>query len=146
MKVTILCEGRINKGPEKELCTLYQQRINSIKQSGFSNFLIKQSSSKEIIKIINNKNSNTKILILSEIGKIYSSIEFSKYIQKTLNNGIKELYLLIGKPEGISVSTGKCEKISLGKMTFPHSLSRVILCEQFYRCATIITNHPYHKY
>ena len=146
MKVKILCEGRINKGPEKELCTLYQQRINSIKQSGFSNFLIKQSTSKEIIKIINNKNSNTKILILSEIGKIYSSIEFSKYIQKTLNNGIKELYLLIGKPEGISVSTGKCEKISLGKMTFPHSLSRVILCEQFYRCATIITNHPYHKY
>ena len=146
MKVTILCEGRINKGPEKELCTLYQQRINSIKQSGFSNFLIKQSTSKEIIKIINNKNSNTKILILSEIGKIYSSIEFSKYIQKTLNNGIKELFLLIGKPEGISVSTGKCEKISLGKMTFSHSLSRVILCEQFYRCATIITNHPYHKY
>jgi len=146
MKVTILCEGRINKGPEKELCMLYQQRINSIKQSGFSNFLIKQSTSKEIIKIINNKNSNTKILILSEIGKIYSSIEFSKYIQKTLNNGIKELYLLIGKPEGISVSTGKCEKISLGKMTFSHSLSRVILCEQFYRCATIITNHPYHKY
>lgn len=146
MKVTILCEGRVNKGPEKELCTLYQQRINSIKQSGFSNFSIKQSTSKEIIKIINNKNSNTKILILSEIGKIYSSIEFSKYIQKTLNNGIKELYLLIGKPEGISVSTGKCEKISLGKMTFPHSLSRVILCEQFYRCATIITNHPYHKY
>ena len=146
MKVTILCEGRINKGPEKELCTLYQQRINSTKQSGFSHFLIKQSTSKEIIKIINNKNSNTKILILSEIGKIYSSIEFSKYIQKTLNNGIKELYLLIGKPEGISVSTGKCEKISLGKMTFSHSLSRVILCEQFYRCATIITNHPYHKY
>jgi|TARA_B110000027_G_scaffold123969_1_gene140174 23S rRNA (pseudouridine1915-N3)-methyltransferase len=146
MKVTILCEGRINKGPEKELCTLYQQRINSIKQSGFSNFSVKQSTSKEIIKIINNKNSNTRILILSEIGKIYSSIEFSKYIQKTLNNGIKELYLLIGKPEGISVSTGKCEKISLGKMTFPHSLSRVILCEQFYRCATIITNHPYHKY
>ena len=146
MKVTILCEGRVNKGPEKELCTLYQQRINSIKQSGFSNFSIKQSTSKEIIKIINNKNSNTKILILSEIGKIYSSTEFSKYIQKTLNNGIKELYLLIGKPEGISVSTGKCEKISLGKMTFPHSLSRVILCEQFYRCATIITNHPYHKY
>ena len=146
MRVTILCEGRINKGPEKELCTLYQQRINSIKESGFSNFLIKQSTTKEIVKIINNKSSNTKILVLSEIGKIYSSIEFSKYIQTTLSNGIKELYLLIGKPEGISINTGKCEKMSLSKMTFPHSLSRVILCEQFYRCATIITNHPYHKY
>jgi len=40
MKVTILCEGRINKSPERELCDLYQQRINLIKQSGFSNFLI----------------------------------------------------------------------------------------------------------
>ena len=146
MKVTILCEGRVNKGPEKELCTLYQKRISSIKKSGFSNFLIKQSTSKEIIKIINNKNNNTKILILSEIGKIYSSIEFTKYIQTKLDSGIKELYLLIGKPEGISVNTENCEKISLGKMTFPHSLSRVILCEQFYRCATIITNHPYHKH
>ena len=146
MKVTILCEGRVNKGPEKELCTLYQKRISSIKKSGFSNFLIKQSTSKEIIKIINNKNNNTKILILSEIGKIYSSIEFTKYIQTKLDSGIKELYLLIGKPEGISVNTENCEKISLGKMTFSHSLSRVILCEQFYRCATIITNHPYHKH
>ncbi len=76
MKVTILCEGRINKGPEKELCTLYQQRINSKKQIGVSNFSIKKSTSKEIIKIRNNKKSDNKILILSEIGKIYSNIEF----------------------------------------------------------------------
>ena len=146
MKVTILCEGRTNKGPERELCILYQQRINSLKQSGFSNFLIKQSTSKEIIKIIKTKNTNSKILILSEVGKTYSSIEFSKYIQKKLDTGTKELYLLIGKPEGISINAENCEKISLGKMTFPHSLSRVILCEQFYRCATLLTNHPYHKH
>jgi 23S rRNA (pseudouridine1915-N3)-methyltransferase len=146
MKVTILCEGRINKSPERELCDLYQQRINLIKQSGFSNFLIKQSTSKEIKKIIKKKDINTKILILSEIGKVYSSVEFTKFIQKFLNTNIKELYLLIGKPEGITINIENCEKISLSKMTFPHSLSRVILCEQFYRCATIITKHPYHKY
>jgi len=38
MKIIIVCEGRINKGPERELCELYQKRINSIKKSGFSNF------------------------------------------------------------------------------------------------------------
>ncbi len=32
MKVTILCEGRINKGPERELCEMYQKRINLIKK------------------------------------------------------------------------------------------------------------------
>lgn len=146
MKVTILCEGRINKGPEKELCSLYQQRINLIKQSGFSDFSMKQSTSKEIVKIINNNNIRTKILILSETGKIYSSVEFTKFIQTLLSNNTKKLYLLIGKPNGVTVNTQNCEKISLSKMTFSHSLSRVILCEQFYRCATIMTKHPYHKY
>ena len=52
MKVTILCEGRINKGPERELCEMYQKRINLIKKSGFSSFNIKHSTAKEIIKII----------------------------------------------------------------------------------------------
>ena len=55
MKVTILCEGRMNKNPEKEICELYQKRINLIKKSGFSNFNIKQSTKKEISTIINEK-------------------------------------------------------------------------------------------
>ena len=146
MKIIIVCEGRINKGPERELCELYQKRINSIKKSGFSNFQIKQCTTKEIINIIESNHIHKKILILSEVGKQYTSIEFSKMIQKFIHDNIKELYLLIGKPEGISINTDKCSKISLSKLTFSHSLSRVILCEQLYRCATILTNHPYHKY
>jgi 23S rRNA (pseudouridine1915-N3)-methyltransferase len=146
MKVTILCEGRINKSPERELCEMYQKRINFLKKSGFSNFNIKHSTAKEIIKIIKEKNVHKKILILSEEGKLYSSTEFTQMILKNLNNNIKDLYLLIGKPEGVSMQPANCEKISLSKLTFSHSLSRVILCEQFYRCATIVTNHPYHKY
>jgi len=146
MKVTILCEGRMNKNPEKEICELYQKRINLIKKSGFSNFNIKQSTKKEISKIIKEKNIYKKFLILDENGKMCTSLDFAKIIQKYLSNNIKDLYLLIGQPEGVSINTEYCEKISLSKLTFSHSLARVILCEQFYRCATIITNHPYHKY
>ena len=86
MKVTILCEGRINKGPERELCEMYQKRINLIKKSGFSSFNIKHSTAKEIIKIIKEKNVHKKILILSEEGKLYSSTEFTQMILKNLNN------------------------------------------------------------
>jgi len=146
MKVTILCEGRMNKNPEKEICELYQKRINLIKKSGFSNFNIKQSTKKEISTIINEKNIYKKFLVLDENGKMCTSLDFAKIIQKYLSNNIKNLYLLIGQPEGVSINTEDCEKISLSKLTFSHSLARVILCEQFYRCATIITNHPYHKY
>ncbi len=146
MKVTILCEGRMNKNPEKEMCELYKKRINLIKKSGFSNFNIKQSTQKEISSIIKEKNIHKKFLVLNEDGKLCTSVEFVKIIQKYLSNNVKELYLLIGQPEGVSITTDNCEKISLSKLTFSHSLARVILCEQFYRCATIITNHPYHKY
>ncbi|MEY3907514.1 MAG: hypothetical protein RLZ52_581, partial [Pseudomonadota bacterium] len=50
-------------------------------------------------------------------------------------------------PEGFKKSLNKesFEEICLSKLTFTHSLARVILTEQIYRCATIMINHPYHK-
>ena len=145
MKVWVICEGRINKNPEKELCNLYSKRINSIKNSGISFFEIKQSSKKEINNLLSKKNSQSKFIVLDEKGKMYSSINFAKKIQLYLKENIKNLYLFIGKPEGISFDFEDVESVSLGNFTFSHSLTRVILCEQFYRCATILTNHPYHK-
>ena len=146
MKVWVICEGRINKNPEKELCNLYSERINSIKNSGISFFEIKQASKKEINNILSKKNPQTTFIVLDEKGKMYSSINFAKKIQSYLKENIKNLYLFIGRPEGISFNFQDVETISLSNFTFSHSLTRVILCEQFYRCATIITNHPYHKY
>lgn len=145
MKVWVICEGRINKNPEKELCNLYSKRINSIKNSGISFFEIKQASKKEINHLLSKKNSQSKFVVLDEKGKMYSSINFAKKIQLYLKENIKNLYLFIGKPEGISFNFEDVESVSLSNFTFSHSLTRVILCEQFYRCATILTNHPYHK-
>ena len=145
MKVWVICEGRINKNPEKELCNLYSERINSIKNSGISFFEIKQASKKEINNILSKKNPQTTCIVLDEKGKMYSSINFAKKIQSYLKENIKNLYLFIGRPEGISFNFQDVETISLSNFTFSHSLTRVILCEQFYRCATILTNHPYHK-
>ena len=145
MKVWVICEGRINKNPEKELCNLYSERINSIKNSGISFFEIKQASKKEINNILSKKNPQTTFIVLDEKGKMYSSINFAKKIQLYLKENIKNSYLFIGKPEGISFDFEDVESVSLSNFTFSHSLTRVILCEQFYRCATILTNHPYHK-
>ena len=145
MKVWVICEGRINKNPEKELCNLYSERINSIKNSGISFFEIKQASKKEINNILSKKNPQTTFIVLDEKGKMYSSINFAKKIKSYLKENIKNLYLFIGRPEGISFNFQDVETISLSNFTFSHSLTRVILCEQFYRCATILTNNPYHK-
>ena len=58
MKISILCEGRLNKGIENDLCKLYLDRILSLKNSGILNIEIKKISEKKEI----NKNKNIKII------------------------------------------------------------------------------------
>ena len=93
------------------------------------------------------KLNNTDILILlDENGKQYSSIDFSDYLQKHMNSGIKQLVFVIGGPYGFSdeVYAKSQGKISLSKMTFSHQMVRLFVVEQLYRAFTILKNEPYH--
>ena len=142
MKISIMCEGRLNKLAENHLCENYIKRTLSLKKSGILNVELKKISDKKK-KIIQNK--NIKNFILDENGSNITTLKLAKTISDFNNKGIELLNFFIGKPNGFSMNVDKFEKISLSKMTFPHSLVRVILCEQIYRCATILINHPYHK-
>ncbi len=143
MKINILCEGRLNKGVENDLCKVYINRISSLKQSGILKVEIKKINNHKKYKL--NKNKNIKNFILDERGNNFNTMDFSKKICLFNNNRVELVNFFIGKPEGFSNDSKLFEKISLSNMTFPHSLVRVILCEQIYRCATILSNHPYHK-
>jgi 23S rRNA (pseudouridine1915-N3)-methyltransferase len=145
MKISILCEGRLNKSLENDLCKIYIDRTLSLKKSGILDFNIKSFSNIKLSETLKKKGL-IKNIILDENGKNVSTEQLSKNIIDLNNHSVQQLNFFIGKPEGFSYNVDKFEKMSLGKMTLPHSLARVILCEQIYRCATIITNHPYHKY
>lgn len=86
------------------------------------------------------------LLLLDERGKTYSSMEFSDFLQKKMNSGLKQLVLVIGGPYGFSeaVYARANGKISLSKMTFSHQMIRPFLIEQLYRAFTILRNEPYH--
>ena len=144
MKIYIMCEGRLNKGDENMLCEKYIKRTLSLKKSGILDIQIKKISGN---KIQNNiyKKRNSKNLVLDERGVNLTTKDMANKLLELNNKRIENLYFYIGKPSGYTENVDKFEKISLGKMTFPHSLVRVLLCEQIYRCATILTNHPYHK-
>jgi 23S rRNA (pseudouridine1915-N3)-methyltransferase len=90
--------------------------------------------------------SADELILLDERGKTFSSIEFSEFLQKKMNSGLKQLVLVIGGPYGFSdtVYSRANGKISLSKMTFSHQMIRPFLIEQLYRGFTILRNEPYH--
>ena len=146
MKIKILCLGRLNKDEENELCKRYEGRLKSLKNSGITNFIIEHISKKELENIIKNKKEK-KIIFLSENGQDFNTEDFCKKLKKLISLSIKETLFIIGEPEGFkkNLNQESFEEICLSKLTFTHSLTRVILTEQIYRCATIMVNHPYHR-
>ena len=105
-----------------------------------------QQKEKEGEFILKKLNATDVLILLDENGKQFGSVEFSDYLQKKMNSGIKQLVLVIGGPYGFSdaIYTKAQAKISLSKMTFSHQMVRLFIVEQLYRAFTILKNEPYH--
>ena len=99
----------------------------------------KQIEGEKIEKTLEKINSQN-VFLLSENGKEYDSLQFSKFLEKN-----EEVVLVIGGALGFSDGLkNKYQKISLSQMTMPHELARVVLLEQIYRAITIAKGKEYH--
>jgi 23S rRNA (pseudouridine1915-N3)-methyltransferase len=96
--------------------------------------------------ILKNIVPSDDLVLLDERGKSFSSVEFSEYLQKKMNSGLKQLVFVIGGPYGFSdtVYARANGKLSISKMTFSHQMIRPFFIEQLYRGFTILKNEPYH--
>ncbi len=105
-----------------------------------------QQKQKEGELLLNKISASDFVVLLDENGKQYSSEEFSVFLQKRMNSGIKQLIFIIGGPYGFSedVYMRADAKLSLSKMTFSHQMVRLFFIEQLYRAYTILKNEPYH--
>ncbi|MGR3485443.1 MAG: 23S rRNA (pseudouridine(1915)-N(3))-methyltransferase RlmH [Paracoccaceae bacterium] len=83
---------------------------------------------------------------LDERGRQMTSPDFARRLQGWQGRSAPVAFL-IGGADGLDPGLVKgCElSLSLGKMVWPHKLVRVMLAEQIYRAATILTGHPYHR-
>ena len=85
-------------------------------------------------------------LALDERGEQWSSNDWSRNLQRWMFE-FPRVNLIIGGPEGVSRQCLEaCQhKVSMGRMTMPHALVKVVLLEQLYRAWTILQGHPYHR-
>jgi 23S rRNA (pseudouridine1915-N3)-methyltransferase len=105
-----------------------------------------QQKDKEGQLILNQIVPGDSVVLLDEHGPELSSVEFSKWIEKKMVSGIRQLVFIIGGPYGFSKTVYQRSDgmISLSKMTFSHQMVRMIFAEQVYRAMTILKNEPYH--
>lgn len=86
-------------------------------------------------------------VLLDAGGKQFTSQQFAKWLAELRGRGTREIVFLCGDADGFPDEFRRRAqaKLSLGTLTLPHELARVVLAEQLYRAFTILSGHPYHK-
>jgi 23S rRNA (pseudouridine1915-N3)-methyltransferase len=82
------------------------------------------------------------VSILDRQGERFDSIAFSRFLEARRQSG-RDLCFVIGGPFGLTLDRVD-HRISLGDITLPHQLARVVLLEQVYRGHKILAGEPYH--
>jgi 23S rRNA (pseudouridine1915-N3)-methyltransferase len=82
------------------------------------------------------------VVLLAAGGREFESEEFARWLEDRRQSG-RDLCFVVGGPRGLNMD--ECDmKLSLGRMTLPHQLARVVLLEQIYRANKILAGEPYH--
>jgi 23S rRNA (pseudouridine1915-N3)-methyltransferase len=86
------------------------------------------------------------LVLLDSRGKEFSSSAFAQWLGARRDSGQQTMIFAIGPADGWSEHGRRQAQtlLSLGPMTLPHELARVVLTEQIYRAFTILAGHPYH--
>jgi 23S rRNA (pseudouridine1915-N3)-methyltransferase len=81
-----------------------------------------------------------RTVALDERGKDLTTVQFAELLKK-------ETAFVIGGADGLDaeVKAGAFMQLRLSSLTLPHALAQVVLLEQIYRAATLLTGHPYHR-
>jgi 23S rRNA (pseudouridine1915-N3)-methyltransferase len=82
------------------------------------------------------------VSLLDRGGEEFDSLGFSRFVEERRRSG-RDLCFVVGGPYGLSLD-GVDHRFSLGALTLPHQLARVVLLEQLYRAHKIIAGEPYH--
>ena len=158
LSVKIVCVGKLKESWWREACKEYEKRLGAfckfsvveLPESRLPENLSQaqiQNALQEEGKAILHASQNSYRVALCIEGKLISSPDLAEWMHKISIQGISTISFLIGSSFGLSDSVKQAAdgSLSMSKMTFPHQLARVMLCEQIYRGFQIQNHGKYHK-
>lgn len=155
MRVRICAIGRLRAGPEKTLASDYLSRFDKTGRGlGLGPAEITEMEDRkgggmaaEAVLLERAIPDGARIVAMDERGKTLTSPAFAETLARWRDDGIGCTCFLIGGADGLdpTLRARADLAISFGSMVWPHMLARVMLTEQLYRAATILSGGPYHR-
>jgi 23S rRNA (pseudouridine1915-N3)-methyltransferase len=105
-----------------------------------------QAIAREGAKLLAALQPSDHLIALDERGRELTTRELARWLGSRMQQG-EDLAFLIGGPDGLAAAVRARSDftLALSRLTLPHALARVLLCEQLYRAHCILANHPYHR-
>lgn len=156
MKFKIVAVGKIKENCFREAIAEYVKRISRFATTEIAEVeectFCGVPNASEIEKILQTEGQSILqkaegcIVALDIDGTQVSSVQLSQQLEK-FTQRFSTITFVIGGSYGLSQQLKQRAnlRLSFGKITLPHQLCRVVLCEQIYRACTIRNNVPYHK-
>ena len=88
----------------------------------------------------------SRTIVLDEKGEVLTTLQLAQRLEGWMREG-GDTAFVIGGADGIDdeIKQRADERLSLSRLTLPHAMARLVLCEQLYRATSVIRNHPYHR-
>jgi 23S rRNA (pseudouridine1915-N3)-methyltransferase len=159
MRLLIAAVGRLKQGCERNLFGHYLARaetagrklglspVSAIEVSESQGQTAASRCKAEAAALLAKLPRSYPFICLDPTGEALGSETFARALGKLRDDGVEGLAFLIGGADGLGSETlvKSIRRLSLGPMTLPHGLARIVLAEQLYRAATILAGHPYHR-
>jgi 23S rRNA (pseudouridine1915-N3)-methyltransferase len=141
VKLVVLAVGKLRDAWVQEGCEEYARRL----RPKLPLELVELKDDDELVRRLSK--TRGRVWALDERGKQLSSEELARKLQELMNSGEAGVSFLIGGADGLPQPlVAKADfHWSLGRLTLPHRLARLILLEQLYRAMSILRGEPYHR-
>ncbi len=159
MIIKIICVGKLKEKFWVDACAEYAKRLKGFCQFSMTEVeeermgedvspgSIRITLEKEGRRILSAVPKGAKMISMCIEGQQRTSEEMAATLEEMAVNGFGTAVFVIGGSWGLSEEVKKAShiRLSMSKMTFPHQLARVMLCEQIYRAFQISSGGKYHK-